>query len=99
MHLIIRHLFVAGLATLLVSCAATSIKRTWKAPDYTGGPVGKVAVLAVEERGTFRQALENRFRNQLVKDGQPAIVTHDLLSLAQVKSDKEAATTRLRESG
>src|SRR5262245_10154758 len=66
-------LFVhAIIAVLLSSCATTSIKSTWKSPDFNGAPVQKVAVLAVAERVSVRTALEHRFANQLGKAGQAA---------------------------
>jgi hypothetical protein len=86
-------------AMLLCSCASTSIKSTWKSPEFQGGPVQKVAVLAVAERELVRTALENRFANQLEKDSQPAVTTLQLLSLPQIKENKEAAAARLREAG
>jgi len=96
---ITRHLLIAIAVILLSSCAATSVKNNWKAPDYSGGTVRKVAILAVEERGMYRQALENRFNNQLKAGGQDAVVTHDLLSLAEIKEDKKAAAQRVKETG
>jgi hypothetical protein len=83
----------------LAGCAATSVKQTWKAPDYNGGPVKKVAVLVVEERTMIRQGLENRFRNQMKKSGQDALVSHELLSLHNIKEDKQAAGARLIDAG
>ena len=94
-----RSLLVGAIAVLLVSCAASSVKKTWKAADYNGGPVTKVAVLTVEERGLIRQGLENRFRNQLEAGGQPALVSHALLSLGEIKENREAAAARVREAG
>ena len=94
-----RPLFFAAIAALLVSCSTTSVKKTWKAPDYTAGPLGKVAVLVVEERLQVRQAIENRFSHQLKEGGEPAFVTYDLLSLQQVKEDKEAAASRFKDGG
>jgi hypothetical protein len=85
-------------AFLLCSCAATSVKQTWKSPDLQQ-PVGKVAVLAIENRGLVRQGLENRFVRDLSKAGSSAFVTFDLLSLSQIKEDKRAAADRFRASG
>ena len=84
---------------LLVSCAATKVMTTWKAPDYQGGPVHQVAVLAVDERGLVRQGFENRFVKQLRATSQGALVTHDLLSLPEIKADKNAAVSRVRQAG
>jgi len=86
-------------ALLLCSCATTSIKSTWKSPEYKGGPVRKVAVLAVAEREMVRTGLEYRFAKQLEQDGQPAVITLQMLSLPQIKENKEAAAARLREAG
>jgi hypothetical protein len=90
---------LAALTMLLGACAATSLKQTWKSPDYQGGPVRKVAVLGVEERGLVRQGFENRFARQLQAQGQPAMVTFDILSLQQIKDDKQTAAARAREAG
>ena len=87
-----------ALVLLLTGCGASSVKQTWKDPAYTGGPLGKTAVLAVEERNLLRQALENRFRNQLEQAGQPSVVTHELLSLPEIKENRQTAAARLREA-
>jgi hypothetical protein len=98
MNLKLHPLWVCALAALLCSCAATSVKETWKAPECKG-PVGKIAVLTIEERGLLRQGLENRFVRDLVKSGDSALVTYDQLSLAEIKQDKRAAAERFRASG
>jgi hypothetical protein len=98
MTAIFRFLSLCALATLLCSCAATSLKKTWKAPDCQQ-PVGKIAVLAIEDRGLVRQGFENRFVAQLTKAGAAAVVTYDLLTLAEIKQDKRAAAERFRASG
>jgi hypothetical protein len=91
-------LALCALATLLCSCAATSVKKTWKSPDCQQ-PVGKIAVLTIEDRGLVRQGFENRFVSQLTKAGASALVTYDLLSLQEIKADKRAAAERFRASG
>ena len=95
----IRQLAVAALTLNLCGCAATSVKQTWKSPTYTGGPVQKVAVLAVDQRDFYRKAVESHFAFQLDKEGQSALVTYKLLSLPAIKADKQAAAASLRESG
>lgn len=90
---------LAGCTLLLCSCAATSVKQTWKSPDYTGGPVGTVAVLTVTERGMIRIGLENRVARELERTGQPVVRTHELLTLQEMKENKQAAAARLREAG
>ena len=91
-------LALCALAALLCSCAATSVKETWKAPDCLQ-PVGKIAVLTIEQRGLLREGFENRFVAQLTKAGASALVTYDLLSLPEIKADKRAAADRFRAGG
>jgi hypothetical protein len=87
-------------AVLLCSCAATSFKKTWKAPNFQR-PVGKIAVVAITERGRglLRQGFENRFVTQLTKAGSSAVATFDQLSLPDIKNDKRAAADRFRANG
>jgi hypothetical protein len=87
------------LAVLLCSCAATSIKTTWKSPDYQGAPVQKVAVLAVEDRASIRRPLERECAKQLALQNQGALTTYELLSLPEIKENKDAAAARLRQAG
>jgi hypothetical protein len=89
---------LCALATWLCGCAATRVETTWKAPDCPQ-PVGKIAVLAIEERGLVREGFENRFVRQLRKTGASAVVTFDLLSLPDIKEDKRAAAERFRSTG
>jgi hypothetical protein len=96
------NLFRVGLcavAALFCSCAATSVKKTWKAPDAPAGPMTSVAVITVEQRGLLREGFENRLVGQLRKRGVKAITTFDLLSLTEIKQDKQAAAERLRSAG
>jgi hypothetical protein len=88
----------ASLILLACSCASSSVKMTWKAPEATQ-PVRKVAVVAVAERGLLRQGFENRLATQLIAAGTPAAVTYDQLPLAAIKQDKQAAAQQFRASG
>jgi hypothetical protein len=97
MHL--KPLVLSALAALLCSCAATSVKKTWKSPAYQGGPVTKLAVLTIDDRGSLRKGFENRFVASLNKPGTTAITTFDLLSLNEINQDKPAAAARLRSAG
>ena len=96
----IRQLTAAALTISLCGCAATSsVHQTWKSPSYTGGPVQKVAVLAVDERELVRQVMESHFAFHLNQQGQSAFVTHDLLSLPAIQADRAGAAARVREMG
>ena len=89
----------AATALLWTACANTSVKNTWKSPDYKGGPVQKLALLAVDDRGQVRGGFENRFVNQLTQQGQGAFTTYKTLPLADIKANKEAAATTFRQAG
>jgi hypothetical protein len=84
---------------MLCGCAATSVKKTWKSPEYKGGSMGKAAVLAVDERMPVRKSFENRLAYQLQQAGASAFVSYDRLSLEEINRDKPAAAQRLRSDG
>ena len=88
-----------ALAVLLCSCTTTSVEKTWKSPNYQGGPVQKVAVLAVSDAWMVRPALESRFARDIRQRGQAVVATGDLRGLPDVKADQAAATARLRQEG
>jgi hypothetical protein len=92
---------IAGcaLGALLCSCASTSVKTTWKSPEYQAGPLSKVAVVAIDHRIDVRKGFENRLVRQLRNGGASAITTYDLLSLGEINKDKPAAAERLRSAG
>ena len=96
---LVAALLPAVLPLLLCGCAATSVKETWKSPNYQGGPVQKIAVLAVDDREPYRSAVECHFNAQLNDQGQKAFVTYDLLALPDIKADKHAAAKALRDKG
>jgi hypothetical protein len=100
MKMRIQEISLTLLAVALCSCATTSLKSTWKSPDYHGAPVGKIAVLAVDENGFYGPVIEGQLVRQLVEEqGQPAFRTLDLLTPAEIKADKEAAAAKLRAAG
>jgi hypothetical protein len=95
-------LLAAGIALVMLSssCASTSVKSTWKSPDYKGELPKKIAVVADEERMMVRVALENRFVNQLDADGQPAFGTaSSFADLEAARKNKEASLVQLRAAG
>jgi hypothetical protein len=100
-HQPMKYLNSAVLALILClgGCAATSLKHTAKAPDYSGGPVQKIAVLAVDERGFYRRVVEHHFAHQLQQHGQSVLMTYELLELPAINADKDAAAKTLIERG
>ena len=96
-------LWLAAAGTMAMfssSCASTSVKSTWKSPDYHGAPPQKIAVVADDERMMARVALENRFVNQLGAAAQPAFATAQSFSdLAAARKNKETTIAQLRADG
>jgi len=86
-------------ALLLGGCASTSLKETWKSPNIQEAPAQKIAVIGVDERGLVRIGFENRFVRDLKARGQAATPTYDMMTLGEIKADKEAAAARLRAAG
>lgn len=86
-------------ALLLAGCASTSLEHTWKSPAAPAAPVSKIAVIGVDDRGLVRIGFENRFVRDLKARGQTAIATHELMTLPEIKADKEAAAAKLRAAG
>ncbi len=90
----------AVLVALSSTCASTSVKSTWKSPDYRGAPPQKVAVVADDERQLVRVALENLFVNHLRAAAQPAFATaSSFADLVAARKNKEATVEQLRAAG
>ena len=92
-------LLAAVLALILCGCAATSLKETWKSPDYPGGPVQKLAVLAMADQELQRVAMENSCVNGMQSRGQAAMITHGLVKLEGIKTNKQAVAQQLLAAG
>jgi hypothetical protein len=99
-HVGIQSLLGAVLAALMLAgCADTSIKKQWKSPAHTGGPVQKVAIVAVDNRGLVRQGFENRFARALGANGGDSVVSHEVMGLEEMKADKTAAAKAMKDAG
>ncbi len=94
-----RKIIPAILSVILCSCAATSLKQTWKSPAWSGTPLKKSAVLTVDDRTLLRQGFENRFVLQLRNGGAEAFTTYGLLTLEEIKQDKKAAAEKFLAEG
>jgi len=88
------------MAVFLCSCASTTtLHETWIAPDHASVPVRKVAILAVDERPTYRQVLESQFAKQLEQRGQQSVQVREFMSLPEIRADKDAAAAALHKAG
>jgi hypothetical protein len=91
-------LWACAILALFCSCAATSVQKTWTAPNRVSQPA-KIAVLTIDDRGWLRQAFENRFVAELKQVGASALATFDLLTLTEIKGDQRAAAQHFQTNG
>lgn len=92
-------LSLAAVSLWLCGCATSSIKQSWTSPELHDRRFQKMSVVVVEDRGSVRLGLENRFVTALGARGQGALATYNLLALQDIKADKEAAASRVRAAG
>jgi len=93
------YIALTTLSLLLAGCASTKLEQTWKSPAAPASPVKKIAVIGVDERGLVRIGFENRFVRDLKARGQTAMATHELMTLPEIKADKDAAAAKLQSEG
>jgi hypothetical protein len=96
---VLQILAAVALTALLSSCAATSVKSTWKSPDAQGTRMNKLATLAVDERPLLREGFENRLAGQLQKGGATAFTTVKMIALDEINHDRAGAAERFRAAG
>jgi hypothetical protein len=73
-------LSVCLLAFLSISCATqTEISSEWKSPEYAGGPMHKILVVAVAETPLGRREYEDRFAEALRGSGAEAVSSYQIL--------------------
>jgi hypothetical protein len=76
---LILYIAVAVFATLAVSCATkTEISNQWKSPEYTGGPMHKILVVAITETPLVRRSYEDRFAEALQGHGAETVASYAL---------------------
>lgn len=71
-------LLVAFLA--LTACASTSLSNSWKNPQYTGGPIGKVLVVGISTQTSVRRIFEDTFSEALRAAGVEALASYTLIA-------------------
>lgn len=63
-------------AWLLAACSLTSQTGSWKDEGYTGGPLGKVLVIAVARDPENRRIFEDQFVGRLGERGGHGLASH-----------------------
>jgi hypothetical protein len=79
---------------LSISCATeTKVSSQWVSPDYTGGPMHKLLVVAVAENPIVRRSYEDRLVGALRANGADAVPSYQVLPGEQrlTKAELEGA--------
>ena len=98
-----RHLstlfFVSVVAFLSISCATeTKIASEWKSPEYAGGPMHKILVVAIAETPLGRRAYEDRFARALGESGAEGVSSYQILP-GETRLSKEELEDAIRGEG
>jgi len=90
---------LVALSLLFCSCSTTSLQQTWKSADFHGSTFKKIAVITVDERALVRETFEGQTATQLEARDQAALRVNELMTIAEMKPNKERAAERLRQAG
>ena len=71
---------VVAVASAALSCGTkTRVASQWLSPDYKGGPMHKILVVAVSDTSLGRRTYEDRFAEALAEGGAEAVSSYNLL--------------------
>ena len=88
-------LMAITLASLLTSCATTTITASWKDDSYQGYP-RKALVIGVTGKDTLKRIFENEFVLQLKANGVNAVPSYTVLPLEK-KYEKKVIVAKVKE--
>ena len=86
----------AALAVLLTACASTQLRSTWRAQDYAGPPLKKVAIFVLNEDENMRRFGEDQAVRSFPK-GTLAVPSYKLFE--QPEKDLDKVKGRLSREG
>jgi hypothetical protein len=75
----VKRIAVAGVALILAACAATTLKNSWRDPNYNGPPLKKIMVVGVSNQADTRRTFEDEFVKQLKASGVQGIQSYTLI--------------------
>jgi len=87
-------IFVILFVGILQSCAATTLKKVWKDPGYSG-KIKKIFVIGVSEKQHVRTIFEKEFVNQLKPFYIEGVPSYFVLG-AQKMLDKETIVSKIQ---
>jgi hypothetical protein len=81
-------ILVVAASALAVSCATTSVVRTWKKTGFSGPAYKKVLVAGVLREESTRRALEDAFAAQIASASQTGLTSYkDIPAIASLSKD------------
>jgi hypothetical protein len=83
-------------ASLLMSCASTTMTSTWRDSHYAGGPLKKIAVIVVEKNEDLRRFVEDQATRN-IPDGTQAVPGYVIFGT--LDEDKDKIKKRLIQEG
>jgi len=84
-------------AWALAACSLTSQTGSWKDEEYTGGPLGKVLVIAVALDPENRRIFEDRFVERLGERGVRGLASHRVFDGGEMLK-REVVEDEVRDS-
>lgn len=91
-----KKLSAAALGLLLAACASTQMRSTWRAENYAGPPLKKVAIFMLNEDENMRRFAEDQAARGFPK-GTQAVPSYKLFD--QPEKDFEKVKGRLSREG
>jgi len=96
---VIRWTLLLSALVFLAGCSSTQMAATWHDPNVPSGSVKKVFVIGVAKDQLNRRLVEDKFAAKLASLGSRGVQSYNYFSDTQLKDDKDAVMTKVRELG
>jgi len=80
-HFLIAKLMLALVLLTVVGCQSTTLKNSWRDPDYKGPPLKKIMVVGVSKQAATRRIYEDQFVAQLKAAGVDGVQSYLFIPL------------------
>ena len=95
---IIARAALAFAVLAMVSCAGTTMTKSWRSPDYKGQPLKKLLVVGVSDEPDLRRTFEQEFVKELKAAGMDAIPSYTVLP-EDGQADQAQLSQAVKEAG
>ena len=75
-HFLIAKLMLSLVLLTVVGCQSTTLKNSWRDPDYKGPPLKKIMVVGVSKQAATRRIYEDQFVAQLKAAGVEGVQSY-----------------------